>query len=149
MSAEVSDSDGQLGMNAGKDSGIAKFQKELLSKIPNDPSNDSIDKGDYLRYISLIKKQQIHFQKDAAMQKALSRTALQLTLNQNLITADMKNFNRKAGGDVTDISKNFSQTYKSKKDTDYEIKNENYEVIQEHFDGENDTKDIQELYSKV
>ena len=72
------------------------------------------------------------------MQKALSRTALQLTLNQNLITADMKNFNSKAGGDVTGISNNLSQTNKSKKDTDYEIKNENYEVIQEHFD-ENDT----------
>lgn len=83
------------------------------------------------------------------MQKALNRTALQLTLNQNLITADMNNFNRKAGGDVTGISNNSSQTYKSKKDTDYEIKNENYEVIQEHFDGENDTKDIQELYTKV
>ena len=71
------------------------------------------------------------------MQKALNRTALQLTLNQNLITAEMKNFNRIANGDVTGISKNSSQTFKSKMDTDYEIKNENYEVIQEHFD-END-----------
>ena len=68
---------------------------------------DKIDKKDYFRYISLIKKEQQEIQKDTVLHKALSRTALSLTLNQRLVQTDMKNFDSKIdkSDDVTSLPK--------------------------------------------
>ena len=131
MSSQFRDSDNKYNMERDQ---TAKFQKELINKIPNDPIADNINKTDYFRYLALIKKEQVEIQKDTLLHKALNKTALSLTLNQNLIQSDMNRFNKKSQSDDVTVISNGKKSGK-----DFKIKNEKFDVIDSHFDNDKDT----------